>query len=308
MQHHLSKLSDEQIISDLKNHRVVETKTVTTILKYLIEVERRHLELKRGSSSIYDFCMNELGYTKHEAYFRIKAMQCLKAIPEVEEKISSGALSLTVVAKAQIAFIKKAKAQQPMKSHEKADLLNSLSNLSTREAEEKLANEFPLENLPEEKVKRIGPNATRYEFTASDELDEKLQLLKNLFAHKNFEGRTDKLIEIMADIVLEKVHSKPAKVSKTAPAPVVAQRQPTTIKKRSRYISAKVDRQLWARAKTQCEFVSAITGLRCSCKHGLQRDHILEFSRAGSNELENLQLLCGAHNRWKSGVSRYKER
>jgi hypothetical protein len=158
----LSQLSDEQIIFDLKNHRATETTAVTNILKYLIEVERRQLELKRGSSSMYEFCMQELGYTKHEAYFRIKAMQCLKSVPEVGEKINSGALNLTIVAKAQIAFNNKANMNEPMKMHEKADLLESLSNLSCREAEKKLAVEFPLSVLPNEKVKRIGPNETRY--------------------------------------------------------------------------------------------------------------------------------------------------
>ena len=70
--------------------------------------------------------------------------------------------------------------------------------------------------------------------------------------------------------------------------------------KRSRYISTPVTRELWFRAGDQCEYVDSITGRRCSCRHGLQIDHIIEFSQGGSSEPENLQLLCGAHNRWRS--------
>ena len=70
--------------------------------------------------------------------------------------------------------------------------------------------------------------------------------------------------------------------------------------KRSRYISTPVSREVWFRAADQCEYVDPTTGRRCSCRHGLQVDHIIEFSQGGSSELENLQLLCGAHNRWRS--------
>jgi hypothetical protein len=133
-----------------------------------------------------------------------------------------------------------------------------------------------------------------------------LQKLKNLLAHKNFEGRLDKLVDLMADMALKKLDPKAATAERSrsvVAVPVVAQRLD---KKRSRYIPSKIKREVWKRARNQCESVSPVTGMRCSCTHGLQIDHILEFSKGGSNDPENLQLLCGAHNRWKSGVNRFK--
>jgi hypothetical protein len=66
--------------------------------------------------------------------------------------------------------------------------------------------------------------------------------------------------------------------------------------KRLTYYSVNMDRELWRRADSQCEFVSKLTGLRCPCTFGLGRDHIVPLAKGGANELGNLRLLCRAHN------------
>ena len=100
------------------------------------------------------------------------------------------------------------------------------------------------------------------------------------------------------DAPLVATAGEPQADDKTSDAAVLS--APKVNIKRSRYISTPVSREVWFRAADQCEYVDPTTGRRCSCRHGLQVDHIIEFSQGGSNELENLQLLCGAHNRWRS--------
>jgi hypothetical protein len=48
-----------------------------------------------------------------------------------------------------------------------------------------------------------------------------------------------------------------------------------------------------------CIFVDSLTGRRCGSKYQEQRDHVVEFSRGGSNEPENFQILCAKHNRFR---------
>jgi multidrug efflux pump subunit AcrA (membrane-fusion protein) len=67
---------------------------------------------------------------------------------------------------------------------------------------------------------------------------------------------------------------------------------------RTRYIAINVKRRLLAKADYQCQFVSH-EGKRCCQKTALQVDHIHAFSRGGSNDPENLQILCPLHNRRK---------
>jgi hypothetical protein len=71
-------------------------------------------------------------------------------------------------------------------------------------------------------------------------------------------------------------------------------------KQRRRYVSAVSDRAVRkANGDLGCEFKDEQTGRRCSSKHQEQRDHILEFSKGGSNEPENLQIYCAKHNRYR---------
>ncbi len=48
-----------------------------------------------------------------------------------------------------------------------------------------------------------------------------------------------------------------------------------------------------------CTFRDHQTGKVCGSRHFLQVDHIHSVSRGGSNEPDNLQILCGQHNRYK---------
>ena len=65
--------------------------------------------------------------------------------------------------------------------------------------------------------------------------------------------------------------------------------------KNQRYITRKVKEAVNARAKGQCEYVGA-TGKRCHCRINLQQDHIKPIAYGGSSNVENLRILCFAHN------------
>ncbi len=74
-----------------------------------------------------------------------------------------------------------------------------------------------------------------------------------------------------------------------------------TNRKRSRYITASANHStLSANCDLGCAYTDAKTGKRCGSRFQLQRDHIHGFALGGSNEPENLRLLCAQHNRWRN--------
>jgi hypothetical protein len=60
----------------------------------------------------------------------------------------------------------------------------------------------------------------------------------------------------------------------------------------SRYISTQVKRDVWRRDNGRC--------VECGSKERLEYDHIIPFSKGGSDTARNIQLLCEICNRKKS--------
>lgn len=65
----------------------------------------------------------------------------------------------------------------------------------------------------------------------------------------------------------------------------------TVDEKKSRHIPKAVQREVWRRDYGRC--------VECGSKERLEYDHIIPFSRGGSNTARNIQLLCEKCNRKK---------
>lgn len=314
------KKSDAILLQDLRGLVAREREVLIDLLRHLREVERRELYLARGYSSLFAFCEGELGYSNAEAQYRISAMRLMRDLPEVEESLADGGLSLTVAAAVQSKFRGKKIAPE-----RKMEILGEVTGISSRAAERILAEIFPEDAKPE-RARAVAGGKTRIEFTASESLMEKLNRLKEILAHKNYDGRFDLLFEELADRVLKELEpeaiepeaiglvDRPASgageslaigaVDRTAieavggPAPL-ASRKPNSLGapkvKRSRYVPAAVRRG----PNHGCEYIDPETGRRCGTRHGLQFDHIMPFAEGGTNAPENFQRLCGPHNRYR---------
>ena len=84
---------------------------------------------------------------------------------------------------------------------------------------------------------------------------------------------------------------KPSKLSKVAKT-----------SKTSRYIPQELKRAIFQRDCGQCQYVDSVTGNKCGSKYLIQIDHHYPFSKGGQNTLENLHLLCAAHNQLKGNL------
>jgi 5-methylcytosine-specific restriction endonuclease McrA len=316
-------ISNNKLISELKLRVENERKLLMEVLHALREVEIRKLHLAMGYPDLYEFAMKELGYSSGAAYRRISAMKLLHAVPEIAPQLASGELGLENASQAQSFFRKEDQRRKEMgKSKlslsEKREIVTELIGKSTREGQRVLMDRSPEVMTPSEKLCPLPQQKTLVQFVASPELMEKLEQLKHLLAHKNFEGRMDVLIEQLADIALSKL--KPRQASKPiepvhqvqrtllSPAPGNAHtpgrnhevRAAQTLKKRTRYIPAADRRQVILRDRNGCTYRVPKSGKVCESKHGLQFDHIQPFSLGGHNTAENLTLRCGAHNRYRA--------
>lgn len=138
------------------------------------------------------------------------------------------------------------------------------------------------------KVKSEGPSLfsvpaqeTKLTYTVSVEVDE--EFIKVLDEAKAIIGHAT-AVEVFKRAVTEFVQKR-----KKAP------RVRKSSDRNSRYITKSVRHEVNERDSHQCSFVSK-DGQRCQEIDGLQIDHIKPHGLGGGNELENLRLLCPAHN------------
>jgi hypothetical protein len=66
-------------------------------------------------------------------------------------------------------------------------------------------------------------------------------------------------------------------------------------RKRSRYVSAAVRREVYLRDRGQCSFESE-DGRRCEARAMLELDHVEPWAKLGDASVDNIRLRCRAHN------------
>lgn len=327
-------LKKQILITELKSLVAEERKVTTRILHLLQKVETGRIYAELGYSSLFDFTVRELGYSSDAAYRRISAMRLLNHLPEAEEKLASGALSLTAASELQRFFRAESKtapktqvdegaiyfcAQRngATKSRdEKITLMESLEGKTTREVSRVLfqnASEKAKQMLLSPKEKQVSEHLTQVTFTVDEEMRQKMQKLLALLSNKNKSGNYAGLIELLVDDGIEKydpirIEFRKEKQKLKQNIKQVAQqgrgkdteprasKSPTSqsISKNPRFIPSLLKRKIFIRDQGRCQYPD------CNTTHYLTYDHIFPVSWGGESEAGNLQLLCSAHNRLKA--------
>lgn len=252
----LKNLSDQELLANLKALAGQERELLTEILHHLREVEHRRLHSDLKYSSLLEYAVGELCYSEDAASRRISAMRLIRDLPDVEEKIASGDLTLSNVLLVQTLFFKEKKAGREMGNEAKTKVIEMVCRKPGREARKVVAAINPEMKKP----------AITFQMIEDDSLREKLLTLRGKYAHKSPNMTLTELLHKLCDDALEeKVPAKPRQDS-----------------------LAEIYREVRRRAANRCEL--------CNSVHALEVDHIKPRSQGGGSTLENLRLLCRACN------------
>src|SRR4051812_19985054 len=97
----LKKLGNKELLDQTVKLVELERNTGIQILHRLKEINRRRLYAELGFSSLFKYLRDSLKYPESTACWLIKATELLAEVPEVEEKIQSGELSVSTVSQVQ---------------------------------------------------------------------------------------------------------------------------------------------------------------------------------------------------------------
>ena len=100
----LSQLPDRVLLARTRHIVDRERHLHVDIIDHLREIEDRDLHLARGFSTLFDYAVNELGYSSGAAWRRTLAMRLCRRMADVRERLQTGSLTLSTAAQLQSAF------------------------------------------------------------------------------------------------------------------------------------------------------------------------------------------------------------
>ena len=100
----LSWLPDQVLLAHTRSLVLHEQALQLAVLDHLREIQARHLHLRLGFSSLFDYAVRELGYSEGAAWRRIKAMRLCSETAGSRERLQDGSLTLSAAAQLQNTF------------------------------------------------------------------------------------------------------------------------------------------------------------------------------------------------------------
>src|SRR5215471_19885318 len=134
----LEHLSNQELTEGLERVATDVRRSTAELIAYLGEVEERRLHLLAACGSMFEFCVERLGFSEDEACRRIEAARLARRFPALFSPLAEGKLSLSA-----IALLK-----PHLDGGNLEELLAGVSGKSVRKAKEFLAARFPREDVP----------------------------------------------------------------------------------------------------------------------------------------------------------------
>src|SRR5262245_31283293 len=137
---------DELHVATVRLARAEQELTLKTI-RHIQEINRRYIYAKRGYSSINEYVIQDLGYSKRAASERVAAMRLLDAVPSADQMIEKGELCLSTAVDVQRFMNREEKAiSRRLTPSEKKEIVSEVSGQSCLDVEKTL---LTLSSCPE---------------------------------------------------------------------------------------------------------------------------------------------------------------
>jgi len=273
------KLSNEALIAILDKRVELESLNEAEMIDFIREVMHRRLWIEYGATSMFDFMTRaHYHYAPVVAQRKIDAARLLQVFPEVKGYIHTREINLT-----QLGMLASALRQRPVPLKLQREILESIKNQTVQNTQIILNDRLEIEVKTRPKVRVQRDGSVRVEMTFSKEDWEVVERAKELVSHSIPSGDLTEVLSYCARFTISKKDLSTS-IKEVKP-------------RQSQGVSRAARRLVFERDQS-CRHLHA-DGSRCESRFQLQIDHIFSRWRGGGHDLENLQVLCGLHNRLK---------
>jgi hypothetical protein len=318
----VADLSNEMLIALLDKRVQFESENEGEIIDYLREVMFRKLYLTFGADSMFDFLTRaHFKYSRHIAMNKLDGARVMQSFPYIKEWIQADEINLT-----QLGMFQTALRQRPATLELQTEILKEIRNQTTENTQFILCEKLGLEIKKSTKVSIQRDDSRRVKMTFSKEQWEIITRAKELLSHSVPSGDLAEVLSYCAKFTSEKKDPAMAATRSRKKSPtkensngtsvssstdvkqpkesgeLVAQKSPsipiTGVSTRQRRKVSRINRRIIFQRHGGCQHRHS-DGTYCGSRYQLQIDHVTSLWAGGTNDLENLQILCGVHNREK---------
>ena len=316
-------------LGELAGH---EREVQVDFLLHLSEFDTRRAWAEEGYRSLWDYLLRVLHLREGAAFRRIAAMRVVRRLPVVAEALRDGRLCLSTVAVlesllteanvrelvARAALLTKAEVErlvvtlQPRTAPKDGLRLLPSKKAQPREThppvDERSTPTVSVPTPPASAALQLAPPPARatlepvtadtysLRVTVDAALEKDIEELKALLSHKIPNGDLMAVLREAVQCALEKHRKRKgaAEPARKRKSPVAAKAVTKTVCGREP-ISAAVRRDVWKRDEGKCTWRGP-DGQRCGSTWKVELDHIRPAALGGPSTIENLRILCRAHN------------
>ena len=308
------------------------------LLVHLGEVDERKLYLGCSCSSMFTFCVDELGFAEDAAYYRITVARAARKFPAIIDSVRG--------CRVHLAGLRLLVPHLTDENHRQ--LLAEAAGKSKRQVEELVARLAPqapvptvIRKLPELPIAAaisaspapladalptsvatsppvvqsrqerpiIAPldgHNFKIQFTAPRSLREKLPKAQDPLRHRVPDGEVAAILGLALDALIQKVEkerfgsrTQGARVCESGWTGTGSAGDESSAVSVSRHIPDAVKRAVYARDGGRCTFIDE-RGKRCETTGYLEVDHEEGFARTHAHDPKRMRLLCRAHNQYEA--------
>src|SRR5437667_3620544 len=322
----LSRLSDAQLVAQVKSLVARERDATAQIVAHLAELDTRDVHLREGYTSLFVYCRDALGLSEWEAYNRIEVARAARRFPVILDMLADGSVNLTAVRllaphltpSNHREVLDSARGKRKPEVEEivarlspRPDVPASVRRLPTsRPASAPLAAPVPASASPAPAavsvpapapgpaahalpvgpvaVTPLSPDRYKLQLTIGGDTLEKLRLAKDMLGHAIPSGDDAAILDrALTALLVELAKKKFADTGKPRPS--------RGTKAGARDPSAPVKRAVWLRDLGRCAFVGS-SGHRCNERRFVEFHHVDPYALGGEATVDQIQLRCRRHN------------